>query len=114
MMYLSPAYHSYYSPEKNNVKYNELIALDEVEALHFRYDYTQLDVYAALKTYLEQTNHWMYDGNGRWSTSDRMVRLRSDGQKFFLEVWLISGDVQPIDKLEADDTLIKRLRKYGI
>jgi hypothetical protein len=116
MMYLSSTLLNYPSPETFNVKYSDLLALDEIEALHFKYDYTSLHVYIPLKAYLEQTKRWVYDGNGRWSTSDRMVRLRSDGDKFRLEVWVISGDVHRIHELDIDDTglLITQLRKLGI
>jgi hypothetical protein len=43
-----------------------------------------------------------------------MVRLRSNGEKFLFEIWLIYGEVQRVEQLEIDDTLISRLRKYGI
>ena len=100
-------------PVSVNTNEKELLAIDDLEA-HFRCDYTSLDVYAPLKAYLEQTNRWVYDGNGRWSTSDRMVRLRSYDNKCFLELWVISGDVQRVDKLEVDDTLISRLHRLKI
>lgn len=115
-MYFSSTYHTYSSPEKNDVKFSELLAQDEIEALHFKYDYTTLAVYGPLKAYLEQTSHWIYDGNGRWSTSDMMVRLRSDGEKFGLEVWVISGDVKRIHQLDLDDAeaMVSKLRRIGI
>jgi hypothetical protein len=98
------------------LKYSELLAQDEIDALHRAYDYTALDIYAPLKAYLEQTSRWMYDGNGRWSTSDMMARLRSNGEKFNLEVWLICGDVKRVHLLEIEstDVLMKQLRKVGI
>lgn len=99
-----------------NLKYSDLLAQEEIESLHYAFDYTTLPVYAPLKVYLEQTNHWMYDGNGRWSTSDMMARLRSDGKKFRLEVWLINADIKCIHMFDIDDSseLISQLRKVGI
>lgn len=115
-MYFSSTYLTYPIPENTDVKYSELLAQEDIEELHFKYDYTALQVYLPLKAFLEQNSRWVYDGNGRWSTSDRMVRLRSNGDRFHLEVWIISGHVQRIHQLGIDDTqdLLKQLRRVGV
>ncbi|HZG00843.1 MAG TPA: hypothetical protein VEY71_07565 [Chitinophagales bacterium] len=87
-----------------------------LDAPQFEFDYSTLPVFASIKAHLERTTHWVYDGNGRWSTSNRMVRLRGNGSDFYFEVWLISGDVKRIhvfDVHEPDD-LITRLLRIGI